>query len=309
MEKACVFLVAALVAVAPAATVQNFDVFDGIKATAAVSATRVPLNRTVTVTLTVEWAGALDQYAIDDVSPMVSNLELVATASANRVGESDGRPYALRQYEFTYRPQSLGMAYVEAMVVNYEERATGARRSVVTPRLEVRVVDPVPESGQRRLPVLWVVVGVVLGAVAGLSFWALKEKQARRRREQQAQPAAPLEEALLQELRQGVNPTSPGMNPREASAFLSRLFRRYLSEKYAFRALEATTDELLTWLNQAGLEQRLVEESSEILRQCDVLKFAGPSAGDPATVQRLYTLVEGILERNLRNGPTLQSGT
>ncbi len=300
MTRFRVFLLAALVALPSAGGTQNHEALAGIKATAAVSATRVPLNRTVTVTLTVEWAGALDQYLIEEVSPAVSNLELVATASANRVGESEGRPYAVRQYEFVYRPQSLGMAYVEAMVVRYEERSTGDRRSVITPRLEVRVVDPVPESGQRRLPVLWVVVGVVLGAVAGLSFWAVKERQAQRRRAQEAQQVVPLEEQLLQELRQGVNPTSPTINAKEASSFLSRLFRRYLSEKYGLRALEATTDQVLGWLSQAGLDQRLVDESSEILRQCDVLKFAGPSAGDPATIQRLYTLVEGILEHNLR---------
>jgi hypothetical protein len=274
----------------------------GVKATARVSDTRVPLNRTVTVTVTVEWSGKLDEYQVEDVSPVVSNLELVATASANRVGEADGRPYALRQYDFTYRPQSLGMAYVEAMVVNYQEVASGQRRSVVTPRLEVRVVDPVPESGRRRLPVLWVVVGVVLGAVAGLSFWAFRERQARRQREQQEAQVVPMEELFLQELRQSIDVRSPVLDAKESSARLSRLLRRYLGEKYAVRALEATTDQVVAELAGAGVEQRLVEETADILQQCDVLKFAGPSVGDPATVQRLYTLVEDILERNLRAG-------
>ncbi|MCR4440082.1 MAG: hypothetical protein QHJ34_12780 [bacterium] len=272
----------------------------GVKASAKLSDTRVPLNRTVTVTVSVEWSGNLDEYHIEDVSPVVSNLELVGTASANRVGEVDGRPYAVRQYEFTYRPQSLGMAYVEAMVVNYQEASSGERRSVVTPRLEVRVVDPVPESGRRRLPVLWVVVGVVLGAVAGLSFWAVKERQAQRHRQEQAQQVVPLEEQYLQELPQAVDLRAPALDAKESSARLSRLLRRYLSEKYSVRALEATTDEVIASLKAAGAEERLVEETSEILRQCDVLKFAGPSAGDPATVQRLYTLVEDILQRNLR---------
>ncbi|MGQ9853468.1 MAG: hypothetical protein ACUVTG_08725 [Candidatus Oleimicrobiaceae bacterium] len=281
----------------------------GVKATAKLSDTRVPLNRTVTVTVTVEWFGNLDQYKVEDVSPVVSNLEPVATASANRVGEADGRPYAVRQYDFTYRPQSLGMAYVEAMVVNYQEVATGQRRSVITPRLEVRVVDPVPEPGRRRLPVLWVVVGVVLGAVAGLSFWAAKERQVQRRRQQEAQQVIPLEEQLLQELRQWVDIRSPVVDAKESSARLSRLLRRYLGEKYGVRALEATTDQLVDELTRVGVEQRLVEEVGAILRQCDVLKFAGPNAGDPATVQRLYTLVEDILQRNLRTAaPTAGPG-
>lgn len=279
-----------------------------VKAGAKLSDTRVPLNRTVTVTVTVEWSGSIDEYHIEDVSPVVSNLELVATASANRVGEVDGRPYAVRQYDFTYRPQSLGMAYVEAMVVNYQEATSGERRSVVTPRLEVRVVDAVPESGRRRLPVLWVVVGVVLGAVAGLSFWAVKERQAQRRREEQAQQVVPLEEQYLQELPQAVDLRAPVMDAKESSARLSRLLRRYLSAKYGLRALEATTDEVIAALKAAAVEERLVDETSEILRQCDVLKFAGPSTGDPATVHRLYTLIEDILQRNLRAPSPAQGG-
>ena len=119
----------------------------------------------------------------------------------------------------------------------------------------------------------------------------------------------PLEEQLLQELRQSVDIRSPVVDAKESSARLSRLLRRYLGEKYGLRALEATTDQLIDELTRAGMEQRLVEEVAAILRQCDVLKFAGPSAGDPATVQRLYTLIEDILQRNVRTAaPTAGPG-
>jgi len=86
---------------------------------------------------------------------------------------------------------------------------------------------------------------------------------------------------------------------------LSKIFRKYLAQKYDIAALELTTDELLSILSEKIEDESLVNMAQEVLTVCDVAKFAG-SNGDQNQLVRVYTLVESILEKNLANNKKVE---
>lgn len=55
---------------------------------------------------------------------------------------------------------------------------------------------------------------------------------------------------------------------------LTHIFREYLEKRYHIQALESTTDEILTQLKQAALDQSWQEELRHILQTVDLVKFA-----------------------------------
>ena len=266
-----------------------------IRLTARLDKTQVPLNRTVRLTITLRWQGPLDRYEVAEIEdPVVRNLKIVGTGSANRVGTENGQPVAIKEYTYDLQPQELGMGYVEGMAVLYTDTVTGKSHRLVTQRLQVEAVDPVPEPGQGPP---WVLIGSAVFAVVagGAAGWYV----VRRRRSKPQEPVAPqvsLEEKTLEELRKTVDIRRPDLPLRSAYADLSRLARRYLGEKYKLPGLELTTDELLNSLREKTLDERLISQAEEVLRACDHVKFSG-SSGDRAEFERLYGAVELWLTR------------
>ncbi len=267
-----------------------------IRLTATLNKTRVPLNRTVRLTITLRWQGALDRYEVAEIEdPVVRNLKIVGTGSANRVDTQNGRPVAVKEYTYDLQPQELGMGYVEGMAVLYTDTVTGKSYRLVTQRLQVEATDPVPEPGQRSQWWLGLVVVVALVAAGGVVGWTVL----RRRSREPEEPAAPevsLEEKVLEDLRQTVDVHRPDLPLPRAYADLSRLARRYLGEKFKLPGLELTTDELLASLREKTLDDRLISQVEEVLRTCDRVKFSG-SSGDRAEFERLYGIVELWLVR------------
>jgi hypothetical protein len=178
----------------------------------------------------------------------------------------------------------------------------------VTNRLEVKVIDPLPEPGQTKIP--WgIVLPVLLVVCAGaIVLWYLVKKREEKRRREELANVVPPEDQFLQELKSSFDINSAEVDIKESTSGLSRLYRRYLAEKYSIKALEATSTEVLAALQHQNLEERMLRETEEILTKCDLTKFAG-SSGDLSELQRIYTLTEDILRRNVSRPQNNQEET
>jgi hypothetical protein len=112
---------------------------DGIRITAEVAPHNVPLNRTARLTVRLEWAGDLDRYEIKRFdNPLMENFSILSTSGANRVQVVGGQPVAIQEYYFMLKPDVLGMAYVDGMVVRYTDIATGKEYRLFANRLEAK---------------------------------------------------------------------------------------------------------------------------------------------------------------------------
>ena len=109
----------------------------------------VPLNGTAMLTVQLSWLGDMGRVEIGDVeTPILTNFDIVGTASGNRVtGTPHGRK-ATKEIVYTLRPKTLGMAYVESVNLSYVDNETGQTRHMKTQRVGVEVISPVAEPGE-----------------------------------------------------------------------------------------------------------------------------------------------------------------
>jgi hypothetical protein len=271
---------------------------DGYSVTlgASVQPKRIPLNRTAELTVRLTWEGALDSLVLGEVEePALSNLEIAGTSTSNRVEGTASGSRSVKEIAYTIKPKSLGMGYIDSIRVSYEDRRSRFVHQVRTQRLSVEAVDPVPESrgGSR----FWLWALLIVCFAAGLFGGAAFFLKSRTRKPLETAPAPePIEETYLESLKavSGANAD----DRREALVPLSKLFRRYLSEKFGIPALEATTGELLGALKNSGVEEGLLGKCRAFFEKADVIKFSGQKA-TPAEFDAAYTAVESVLESKL----------
>jgi len=256
---------------------------------------KVPLNRTLLLTVQMNWMGDLDLIEIDELEePIISNFEIIGSSSANWVsGIPDGKE-SIKEVSYTLQPTTLGMGYIESVVLSYRDLSTGKTHHLKTQRISAEVVSPVPEEGEAGKTRLYIFMGVL--SIIGLSilFFIMKRRAGRVEEEEEIERV--IEETYLEMLKENVDLKSA--DRREAFTILSKLFRRYLSEKYEISTMEATTEELLNSLTQEGLDESLIGRCETLFNKADVVKFSGQEA-EQSELEEAYTTVETILESHL----------
>ncbi|MDZ7264281.1 MAG: hypothetical protein ONB16_06830 [candidate division KSB1 bacterium] len=280
-----------------------------IKVAATIDRKEVPLNRTVLLTVSLEWTGDLKRYQIGELeNPILENLEIVTTSAADRRLSEAGIAKAAKIYEFILKPKAIGMGYIEPVIVKYVDNETGDAHSLITGRLSVKVIDPVAEPGSRSTLVRYLLLLLLLLVVgAGLLYFWWRRRAARIQAAAEAVKIVPLEEEYLAKLRTTINLKASEDQLREGFWLLSRLVREYLSKKYQIPALESTSEKIVADLTALAVDEKLVSQTQEILNVSDVAKFAG-TVGNRSELERIYTLVEMMWERNLR-APTAGDAT
>ncbi len=272
---------------------------EGIRVSAFVEPRKIPQNRTALLTIRLQWAGDLDRYEVTRFdNPLVQNLEIISTASANKVSAVNGQLYAQQDYQYTLKPEALGMGYIDGIIIRYHDVATGKEYRLSTNRLEVKVIDPLPEPGDYTW--LYIVLGLILVAVP-VAWWLIRRQ--RRRAEQarleQERLAAmvPLEQEYLNAIKEQVNLRDPDLKISDTFAVLSRLLRQYITAKWQVSGMELTTSELVAALKSKELDDRTLTDIETSLQTADVAKFS--PVGDRAMLERVYTLMESLWQEQL----------
>ena len=261
---------------------------------AEISHKSVPLNRTFSLSVKVLWEG--DQNRIEIVKieePILSNCEITGTSVSNRVTGTSGSQKAERKISYKLKPHSLGMAYIEEVLLTYKDRKTDKTYTLKTERLSVEVVDPVPENVHKsNLWILFLFLGVLITIVI-ISLFIIKKRSEGKIA---PQPQRIIEEIYLEELKKSVDLKAKKTD--EAFGVLSRLFRRYLSEKFGISATQLTTQQLLKKLEETDLDENTRRKCEKLFTTADVVKFSGHDATQ-SELEDGYTTVETILESNL----------
>ena len=273
----------------------------GIKLSAFVEQNNVPLNRAATLVIRLEWFGDLDRYQTHPFdNPIVQNFEIVGSASSNKVAYVDGRKTAVHDYQFTLKPTTLGMGYIEGVILKYTDLNSDEDFSLSTNRIEVKVVDPLPEPGSKSW-ILWLFGIIFLASGIVVSFFIIRNKRAenQRRKEVEAAAAIPVEEIFLENLKKSIKLNNTDLDVAQGFSILSRLVRRFLKEKFNVGGLEATSESILAELDTMNADDRFINETHEILTTADRIKFSGGS-GEKSELERSFTLFEAHLQKSLR---------
>ena len=265
-----------------------------VKVSARILEESVPLNRQAHLVVQAQWSGQPDQITLQPLEPpALTNFKIISTASANRVQAQGDQLITVRRYEFVLQPQTIGMAYVDEVLLHYQDE-TGQTHSLQTPRLQIKIVDPV--AGPRKNLIGPIAFGgaLLLLLAAGLVLvW--NQRTVRRVQEAQArQKSQPPGEAFAARLRSEVALQADDLALQYGR--LADVVRGYLHEVLPVGKSAGTTQEWLSVLEGEGFaldERTLVQE---ILQACDLVKFSGAPA-DPNQLARLYTLAESFFKR------------
>jgi hypothetical protein len=266
----------------------------------------VPLNRTVHLTLRLEWTGDLARFDVHRFdNPLVENLEIVSTASTNRVIQTGGEQRSVQEFSYELKPTSLGMGYIEGMIIPYTDLNTDREHRLMTNRLQVRIVDPIPE-GESGVWLLWGGIGVLLVVLAGGAAWQHYKRQQRRRREEAINAAQPtLEVSYLESLREW-SPERQHSQDNTGVSEMTRLLRHYLTEKTGYPAIQTPTRLLISQL-ESRIHEHHLKQLGSVLSMADEIKFSGRAAR-PHEIDQIYTGVENMLEAG-QNGELLRNQT
>jgi len=270
----------------------------GIRVSAFIEPREIPQNRTAQLTIRLEWSGDLDRYEITRFdNPLLQNLEIIGTASANKVTAAAGGQVAQQDYQYTLQPEALGMGYVDGVIIRYTDAETKKEYRLYTNRLEVKVIEGVAEPGSYRW-IFYVAAGLAL--LAFVTYWILRRRQLRREQlrleqERLASVVSP-EEEYKKLLREQVRLSDADLSISDGLGTISRLLRQYLAARWQVPAMELVTAELVQILKSRDLPARIVSEAETILSISDAARFSG--GGDRATLEQLYTRFESILEES-----------
>jgi hypothetical protein len=236
---------------------------------------------------------------------------LVPSAAAGDRGEAGGElvTYRQRLVLAAFRPGRIVLPPVAAAV---PEKATTVQaltpaglafdvRSVLPAKLtDARPKAPAP---MRPLPIgapfWWTLAALAAAAIAGA--WALLRRRAPAAgMAAAAPPAAPYPELLAELGRLAGESSSLLVHTR-----LSRALRRYLGRSLDLPARESTTTEIHRLLQGRRVPRPLVRRTIELLRACDLVKFARQEAGVESGRLRIAAAraIAGELEESLRPQP------
>ncbi|MBN1780118.1 hypothetical protein JW948_03265 [bacterium] len=266
---------------------------------AAVESVHVPLNRNVMLNVRISWQGSRNRIELETIDePMLSHLEITGTSSSNQVLGGGRGGEVINEIGYTLKPTTLGMAYIESVVLHCRDTETDETFVLRTERISVEILPAVRETeGPDPAVRLAAVIVAVLLLLAAAGFVVMK----RRRHGDDAEESASSmirEEVFLSELRMSVS-LKEG-DRKQAYTELLKLFKRYLSERFAIPAMELTTEDLLVRLSGTDLEETLVTRCAALFKEADVIRFSGQDV-EPAVLESAYTFVETVFENALRD--------
>jgi hypothetical protein len=279
----------------------------GITLSASIDQNNVPQNRNALLTVRLQWYGNLDKYEIHPFdNPIVHNFAITGTASANKVAVINGQKTAIRDYQFTLKPENMGMAYVENFIIKYTDLESNKDYALSTNRIEAKVIEPVEEPGSNSgIGLLIALLVLTAAAVAALLFLRRKKRERIKAEQDAAEKSRPIEEEFLSQLK-NIDLANPDLKIANEFTNLTKILRHFLYEKFEI-SISASLQEIVQALTEKNSDDRFIHEVEEILNIADVVKFSGGS-GAKSDLDRAYTLLETNLQKSLRGELLKQSG-
>lgn len=251
-----------------------------------------PLNRSIEFQVSLTWIGDMSRYQIVQIpQPVLTNLLLEGSGSSNRLEDLGGGQFrSIKTITFQLKPVEIGMAYIDGLQINYRDTKTEEMDVLFSQRLEVKVLDPLPESSGDMKGIVYVVLLIVFfGAVLYFLLMFLRKRRAAQVVET---PEISRAEMVLKELSQNVDPK--GTNLSEMTLRMSKIFREYLSGEFGVSTTESNTEKIIERLTDSGVEDAQLMKLRELFQKLDMIKFAG-GAVNPPEFSNMYGIVENFL--------------
>ena len=257
----------------------------------------VPMNREVVYHVELRWQGDLNKFRITQImDPTLTNLSIRGTGSSNKVDTSpDGRMTSVKRITFYLSPLTIGMSYIDGVTIKYSQGDGGYENSLISSRIGVKIVDPIPDPGDSPLwsVLLWAAIIIVITVVSVFFYQRYQKRKEAEKLARLAEKKETSEEKYLRLLRETIQFESD--NKKESLSDLAHLLTGYFSEVYNFPAGNLSTSAIVEILREKGLSEENLARTSDFFARADMVKFAGEVVED-SEFHRLYDTVELVIE-------------
>ena len=269
---------------------------------AVIDSLRVPVNRTLTLTVRARCAGDMSRYDFQwPPPPDFERLELVGSASANVVTDEGGRIVTLKEFRYILKPVGEGQGWVGPVTLVYTDKSSMQEHSLTTYAIRVEITEPVADAPRRWPVILWPLIVGFLAATAAGGFIYLRN---RRRKKEETAPEGEVrlpEEMALEEL-EGVPDLRLAGETKEYYSALSHTLRRYIDRRFSLRTSELTTHDIVDSLRVREEDTETLDEIERILTLCDMVKFARHEPA-PSDLDRIWTMAQEFFKKRAGSAP------
>jgi len=255
----------------------------------------VPLNREVVYHVELTWAGDLSRYNIVQAGePVVSNLTLRGTGSSNRFyTTAEGEQRSVKRITYYFKPIEMGMAYIDGVTIQYEDRQTSLKESLFAQRLGVKIIEPVNDDSGRAFG-KWILAGITILFGFVVLFFVLRYFQQRRLQNVPEElPQQLIEDKYIEQLK-----TIGRMQPnksRDVMSALQRTLQNYFTEKYQTSTSNGF-DAIRDILRAKQIDETIIGKLQKFFEHAELSKFAGDTVGGNELHMHLDT-VELLLRK------------
>jgi hypothetical protein len=235
----------------------------------------VPLNREIVYHVELSWTGELNRYHIFEIGePAVTNLKLRGSGSSNIFfTDSLGNPRSVKRITYYFIPLSMGMAYVDGVTIQYEDKLLNQKELLSAQRLGAKIVDPLPEDDNGMDLATWIGLLFILLFVFVLVYYLIRYVQQRRMNAAiTAEQSLTLEERYEQMLKNSID---LGSDRRQQSLnTLAKLFNSYCTEKFKLEE-SPSMEVMMSRLENEKVAAETLEKLRDLYRRNELSKFAG----------------------------------
>ena len=233
----------------------------------------VPQNGEVVYRVELIWNGELDRYQISNIGdPVVSNLKLRGSGSSNRYFIDDaGNPKSIKQVNFYFTPIEMGMAYIDGIIIQYEDKVMAQKETLSAQRLGAKIVEPLDDPNAGMDLGLVVIISLVIIFVFIVIYYLSRFiKQRKLNAETEQVQLLSIEEKYLELLG---NIELSAENRNETLSSIVKLLNSYFSEKYNLPG-SPEFDQIKRELDNAKVSTELQDKINNLYERDKLSKFA-----------------------------------
>ncbi len=258
----------------------------------------IRMGDTLVFTLRVKIEGAPYLYDMEEPRLNLTNLKMVGSGSANRSEEG----FSVVEYNFFLMPNTLGMAYIEPVKLDYTYKPQDKTGELTTSRFAITVLERIEKGTNRNT---WIfIAAVVLVLIGGTLTWILYRTKKNEVPVEIERPS--VEERLQKKLKAAEESASKG-DYDQFFLITERILSEYLQEKSGLRIIGASIEDIESELYNMGFSSVVVKGIKKGIEQGRLVRF-GKGKVDNEVLQEIMrsyaALLEGSKEENYGESST-----
>lgn len=228
-------------------------------------------------TVQAVWRGELNRFNVLPIRPPECKLfEILGSSSINETKIIQGKSKTFKTFNFILKPGKQGQGEIGRVKFGYVDPLIQDTSWLSTQSLAVQIGPPVKKgSGDA---VIYLVL-ILLIFFTTLTYFVIRKREKESKAEE-SKTVGPVEISLDVKTLENLSYLESLLDKQKLEEFFSKIHRLvtgYLEEKYHIITSGKTTPEIMNSLSSLGIEEKRLGLLEEILKICDLVKFAKES--------------------------------